>query len=396
MRKLMVTVVAAAGLAVPALAQAAPSSGVVVKVDRASKLVAVVGGQGRIVLVHTTQSLTGLRPGQRVSFDARQLRNHTVATNAFTVGGKVRTVHVRGIALQATRKQLVLTAHGAVLKLTPGRKLRTLSSVASGVKVGSTDDVTLSFDSSGNEQATGVQQIDPTADVGEIEGHVGAEGNGQLTVVSDGVTVTLHVPGWIDLAKLQPGEQILVYFVVRPDGSFALEAVAGDANEAQANDAQDEQGNVDDLELDVQNDEDQPEQNQNDEGDLQLAQAELQADVAGIIAQVQEVEQTCQDHLHALKNSGASTTELAAASLACQQELNLEKQHAQLELQAANTDDGEQLASDPDALAQLQSDERALGEQLNQEEQTVEQDLQTEEEADGVQVTEPDKRQPGP
>jgi hypothetical protein len=380
---------------VPALAQAAPSSGVVVKVDAASKLVAVVGGSGRVVLVHTAQSLHGLRPGQRVSFDAKPLRNHTVATNAFKVSGKVRTVHVRGIALKASRKQLVLTAHGAVLNLALGRKLRVLSSVASGVKVGSTDDVTLSFDASGNEQAIGVQQIDPTADAGEIEGHVGAEGNGQLAVVSDGVTVTLHVPGWIDLAKLQPGEQILAYFVLRPDGSFALEAVAGDANEAQANDAQDEQGDVDALEQDVQNDEDQPQQNQNDDGDLQLAQAELQADTAGIIAQVHEVEQVCKDHVHALKGSGASATELAAASVECQRQLNDEAHQAQLELQAAIKDDGEQLASDPTALAQLQSEEQSLGQQLNQAEQTAEQDLQAEEQADGITATEPDTTESG-
>jgi hypothetical protein len=370
------------------LAQAAPSSGVVVKVDAASKLVAVVEGQGHVVLVHAKQSLRGLRPGQQVSFDARPLRNHTVATDAFRLGGKVRTVHVRGIALQTTGRSLVLTAHGAVLKLALGRKLRTLSSAGSAVKAGSTDDVTVSFDAGGKEQATGVQQIDPTADAGEIEGTIGTEGNGQLTVVSNGVTLTLHLPGWIDLTKLQPGEQILAYFVRRPDGSFALEAVWADSNETQADDVQDEQGNVDNLEQDVQNDEDQPQQNQSDEGNAQVLLVEFKADVAGIVVQVHEVDQACHDHLHNLKSSGASGADLVAASVACQQALNQEKQHAQLELQAACSDENEQLASDPAALAQLQSDEQALGQELDQAEQTEEQGLQAEEGADGIDVTE--------
>jgi hypothetical protein len=123
---------------------------------------------------------------------------------------------------------------------------------------------------------------------------------------------------------------------------------------------------------------------------LQLAQAGLQADAAGIIAQVHEVEQVCHDHLHDLKSSGASATELAAASVVCQQQLNQEKQYAQLELQAACRDESEQPSPDANALVQLQSDEQALGQQLDQAQQTAEQDLQVEEQADGIEATQPD------
>ena len=72
-----------------------------------------------------------------------------------------------------------------------------------------------------------------------FDGVVSAEAGGTLTLASSGSTITVVIPAWFDPSKLAVGDHVIAYFVRRPDGSYAIEAVAN--------------GKMDEVELSPQN-----------------------------------------------------------------------------------------------------------------------------------------------
>ena len=93
-----------AAFAVPSVAAAHNSSGVVLKVDRSAHLVGVTQGPHRVSLVHTAAA-SHLRVGQRISLNARTLRNGTLAASQVRVVGRAHAVRFRGLVLALlTRK----------------------------------------------------------------------------------------------------------------------------------------------------------------------------------------------------------------------------------------------------------------------------------------------------
>jgi len=135
MKRLMIMLAAAAVLAVPSTALA---SGVVLKVQPRSHLVAVTRTPTRVALVHTTARLS---VGQRIAVQARTLRNGTLAASSVKVLGRAHVVRFRGLVLASSRGRLVVSAGGAVI--TMHRGTRTVSSARdSGPQPGSTVAVT--------------------------------------------------------------------------------------------------------------------------------------------------------------------------------------------------------------------------------------------------------------
>src|SRR5207244_3728066 len=145
----------------------------IVKVDRASHLVAIAGATGQVQLAHVPNA-NRLQVGQRVSVATRALRNGTFAASALRVLGRAPLVHVRGVVLARGASILALSAHGAVLKLQL-RPTRALS--ARGPHVGSVVNATVRPSVSGLV-ATSVSLVSATAGTIAIEGVVTALGNG--------------------------------------------------------------------------------------------------------------------------------------------------------------------------------------------------------------------------
>ena len=228
MKRLIVLLVAAVAFLAPATALA---SGVVLKVQHASHLVAVAQSAHRVALVHTGAKLS---VGQRVSMSARTLKNGTLAATNVKVIGRTRTVHFRGMLLKRTASTMVVSAGGAVISLHRGTRT-TASARDSGPPTGSTVDVTATVGTNGELDDDDVTTASPSAPGGKIEGSL-TLGTGTVTVTSEHMSLVLKVPTGFDLSSFKNGDEVLATFTQGADGSLSLTALAGDENAQQADD----------------------------------------------------------------------------------------------------------------------------------------------------------------
>jgi Cu/Ag efflux protein CusF len=228
MKRLILVLLAGAVLAAPGVAKA---SGVVLKVDRASKLVAVTRTANRVALVHTGARV---HVGQRVAMNARALRNGTFAATGVHVVGRTKHVRFRGMLLARSHGRLVVSAGGAVISLRSAK--RTTSSAGdSGPQPGSQVEVEAQVENDELETED-VTVVAPAAPGGSIEGHLTAIGTGTVTVTSEDMSLVLKVPAGIDLTKFKTGDEVLATFTQGPDGSLTLTQLAGDENAQEADD----------------------------------------------------------------------------------------------------------------------------------------------------------------
>jgi hypothetical protein len=238
MKRLVLFLIVSAALLAPS---AALASGVVLKVQRATHLVAVANGKAKVSLVHTGAKL---RVGQRVAVTGRTLRNGTVAASSIRVVGRAHTVHFRGLLLKKSGTRLVLSAGGAIISV--NRAARTTSSANdAGPQPGSVVDVTATVGSDDELDEDGVNTVSADAPGGAIEGRL-TIGTGKITVVSEHMALVLNVPAGFDLSKFANGDEVLAKFTQGADGTLTLTALSGDDNAQEADDeANDDNGNND-------------------------------------------------------------------------------------------------------------------------------------------------------
>jgi hypothetical protein len=239
MKRLVLFLIVAAALLAPS---AALASGVVLKVQRATHLVAVTNGKTKVSLVHTGAKL---RVGQRVAVSGRTLRNGTLAASSVRVVGRARTVHFRGLLLKRSGTRLVLSAGGAVISLNRGSARTTSSAGDTGPQPGSTVDVTATVGNDDQLDEDNVTTVSADAPGGAIEGKL-TIGTGKITVVSEHMALVLNVPASVDLSKFANGDEVLAKFTQGADGTLTLTALSGDDNAQEAddnNDANDDNNN---------------------------------------------------------------------------------------------------------------------------------------------------------
>ena len=225
MKRLIVFLAVAAALLAPS---AALASGVVLKVQKASHLVAVARTPSNVVLVHTSARLV---VGQRVALQARKLHNGTLAASSIKVLGRAHRVTFRGLVLSRSGGRLMVSAGGAVIALNRGRT--TASATDSGPKPGTTIQVTATVGTSGELEEDGATTVSPTTPGGQIEGQL-TLGTGTITVSSDQMSLVLKVPAGIDLTTFVNGGEVLATFTQAADGSLTLTALSADGNVQQA------------------------------------------------------------------------------------------------------------------------------------------------------------------
>ncbi|MFL5954058.1 MAG: hypothetical protein ACJ76I_08120 [Gaiellaceae bacterium] len=235
MKRLLISLVAVAALAAPS---AALAGGVVLKVQRASHLVAVAQAGKKVELVHTAAAAR-LHVGQRVALSARTLRNGTLAARAIRVVGRAHTVRFRGLLLAKSRTRLVVSAAGAVISLHRGGRT-TASAGDSGPTPGATVDVTATVGHDHELDEAQVSTVSADAPGGAIEGKL-TIGAGKVTVVAEHMALVLNVPARFDLSKFANGDEVLAKFTQGTDGTLTLTALSGDDNEQEA-DQNDDQG----------------------------------------------------------------------------------------------------------------------------------------------------------
>jgi hypothetical protein len=238
MRRLVLFLLVAAALLVPS---AALASGVVLKVQKATHLVAVTSGKTKVNLVHTAAKL---HVGQRVALSGRTLRNGTLAASSIRVLGRAHSVHFRGLLLKKSGTRMVLSAGGAIISVHRGA--RTTSSASdTGPAPGATVDVTATVGANDALNATTVSTASADALGGKIEGTL-TIGTGTVTVKSDEMNLTIKVPTGFDLTQFATGDEVLATFSQQADGSLLLTDLSGDGNAQEAdgdnNDNSDDNG----------------------------------------------------------------------------------------------------------------------------------------------------------
>jgi hypothetical protein len=236
MKRLILFLIVAAALLVPS---AAFASGVVLKVQKASHLVAVTRGAMSVALVHTNAA-SRLHVGQRVSMAARTLRNGTLTASTVRVLGRSHTVRFRGLLLAKSHTRFVVSAGGAVITVNRGTR-STSSADDSGPTPGSTVDVTATVGNDDNElDDDTVTTVSADAPGGAIEGKL-TLGTGKVTIVSEHMALAINVPTGFDLSKFANGEEVLAKFAQQADGTLLLTTLSanGDAQEANDNDNND-------------------------------------------------------------------------------------------------------------------------------------------------------------
>jgi hypothetical protein len=228
MKRLVPFLIVAAALLAPS---AAFASGVVLKVQHASQLVAVTRAGAKVALVHT--SATGrLHVGQRIAVTSRTLRNGTLAASSVRILGRAHSVHFRGLLLSKSRTRLVVSAGGAVISVNRGG--RTTSSASdSGPAPGTTVEVTATVGTGDELDEDSVTTVSADHPGGAIEGKL-TIGTGKITVTSEHMALAINVPAGFDLSKFAAGDEVLATFAQQADGTLLLTALSGDANAQEA------------------------------------------------------------------------------------------------------------------------------------------------------------------
>jgi hypothetical protein len=238
MKRLALFLVVSAALLAPS---AALASGVVLKVQHATHLVAVTNGRTKVALVHTAAKL---HVGQRVALSGRTLRNGTLAASSIRVVGSAHTVHFRGLLLKKSGTRLVLSAGGAIIAVHRGGRTTSAAS-DTGPTPGATVDVTATVGSDDELDAETVSTASPDAPGGKIEGRL-TIGTGTITIKSDELNLSIKVPAGFDLSKVATGDEVLVTFSQQPDGSLVVTDISGDGNAQEADDNQGDDNGGDD------------------------------------------------------------------------------------------------------------------------------------------------------
>lgn len=226
MKRFIVLLVATAALLAPS---AALASGVVLKVQRATHLVAVARTPSNVALVHTSAKLA---VGQRISLTATKLRNGTLSASSVKVLGRAHKVTFRGLLLSKSGSQLIVSAGGAVIALHRGGRT-TASASDSGPAPGSTVQVTATVGTTGELDEDDATTVAPTAPGGQIEGHL-TLGTGTITVTTEHMSLVLNVPAGFDLTKFVSGSEVLATFTQGTDGKLTLTALSADGSAQQA------------------------------------------------------------------------------------------------------------------------------------------------------------------
>ena len=237
MKRLILLLAISAALLAPAGALA---SGVVLKVQRSTHLVAVTRSATRVALVHTSAAAR-LHVGQRVSMTARTLRNGTLAAANVRVLGRVHSVRFRGLLLAKTRTKLVVSSGGAVISIHRGSRSTSSARDHGGANPGNEVVVMATVGNDDELNEDDVVVMAPTAPGGQIEGQL-TLGTGTVTVSSEHMTLVLNVPTGFDLTTFTTGEEVLATFAQQTDGTLLLTALSADANAEQADDDQGDDG----------------------------------------------------------------------------------------------------------------------------------------------------------
>jgi hypothetical protein len=234
MKPLIVTAIAAIGIALPATAGAATFSGIVVAKQSARHALVVASRTGVVRTVHTHR--LGTRVGARVAVTARRLSDGTFSAQKVAVRGRAHRARVRGVVAHRIRSGYLLSAGHSVLAIHT-RHFSDAATTTSGPTPGTVVDVTVNTDDAELDE----EDVEELGDEQELElvGKVAsitpatATTAGEMVLQVGKSTIDIVIPAGTTLRSgLAPGDMVEVEVELAGD-TFTL---------ARAHEEDDDQG----------------------------------------------------------------------------------------------------------------------------------------------------------
>jgi predicted nucleic acid-binding Zn-ribbon protein len=219
--------------------------GVVVHRNHRAHSFALAMRGGRLVAIHASRNPS---VGRQVIVAARRLRNGTFAANTIAVGKHTRRALIRGVVtfVDRSRGLFTVSAEGVSVLVHRSAGARAADALPS---VGEQVAVETEIDDQGDLQDENVQDTGAQTQNMDLEGAILAIDPvaRTLTVSADddqesNQSVTVVVPATVDISTFSVGQEVELAVTLQSDGSFLLQASAGDDNAQEANDPTDEQG----------------------------------------------------------------------------------------------------------------------------------------------------------
>jgi hypothetical protein len=216
--------IAAIAVVLPATAEAASFTGVVIAKKQARHAVVTASKNGVVRTTRVHGSLGRYRIGRHVGVRGALLPDGTYAASKIRLlGAKAKRVRLHGTVVWTTAKQLVVSAGASVFSLAL-RGGTSAPSASGGLQPG--DDVDLSADVKGGALSTSANRLHKTghSDQLVLEGiYLATDDNGtiELAVVHRG-RVFVNVPTDVLVPEFKPGDVIALLVKVEDDGSFTL------------------------------------------------------------------------------------------------------------------------------------------------------------------------------
>ena len=253
MRRMLVLIVAAAGLAVAASPASAATAwkGVVIANDPGRNAV-VTASAGGVVRTARSPKARSLRVGQRLAVTGTNLADGTYRAVSIRVTGRAKSVRVKAVVVryQRAQKRLLVSAGGSTFALPRRQSARALASASEEApKPGDQIVATVSV-ATGTAQATTVSTVGHLGTL-EVEGILTkiSGGSVELVVAKSGF-VTIALPaGFVLPAGLKAFDEVKLIVAVGTDGKLTATAIQGDEAEDSDDDGVDFDENEDELEI---------------------------------------------------------------------------------------------------------------------------------------------------
>lgn len=252
MRRMLVLLAAAAGLAVAASpASAAAWKGVVIAKDTGRNAV-VTASAGGVVRTARSPKARSLRIGQRLAVSGTNLADGTYKAVSIRITGRAKSARVKAVVVryQRAQKRLLVSAGGSTFALPRRKGARALASASEEVpKPGDQIVATVSV-ASGTLQATNVSTVGHLGTL-EVEGILTKidVGSVELVVAKAGfVTIALSA-GFALPAGLKAFDEVKLIVAVGTDGKLTAIAIQGDEAEDRDDDGVDFDEDEHELEI---------------------------------------------------------------------------------------------------------------------------------------------------
>jgi hypothetical protein len=222
MKKLIISLVVAFGVAFPATAGAATFHGIVVGKQSRRHALIVSSKTGLVRTVHTHR--LGVRVGARVSVAAHKLRDGTFSATRVRVTGRAHRARIHGVVARRLRGRLLISAGHSILAVRTHQSF-SMKDDGHGAQEGDVVNVTVDTD----DQELDEQDLEDVGHVQkiELEGKVvsvtppTSAAAGEIVLQVGKSTINVVVPAGFDVTSLKAGDSVQLKVVLSGD-TFTL------------------------------------------------------------------------------------------------------------------------------------------------------------------------------